>query len=75
MRELDEQMNSFIKSKLLSVKEDLLQNNQPKGVKRNLRIMIEVSHVNPTAQMTGSEWKIRIEGRLLGNESEQEVIQ
>eukprot|EP00347_Sterkiella_histriomuscorum_P018284 403346097 len=74
MRELDEQMNSFIKSKLLSVKEDLLQNNQPKGVKRNLRIMIEVSHVNPTAQMTGSEWKIRIEGRLMGNESEQDQL-
>ena len=32
--------------------------------------MVEVFHVNPKAQMTGSEWKIRIEGRLMGLESE-----
>jgi hypothetical protein len=45
MRELEDSMNSFMKQKLLSVKEDLLQNNS-KGVKRNLRVMVEVHPVN-----------------------------
>ena len=49
MRDLEESMNHFIKQKLLNVKEDLLQNSIPTGVKRNVRIMVEVFNVNPDA--------------------------
>ena len=42
MRDLEENINNFIKQKLLTVKEDLLQNNAK--VKRNLRIMVELNH-------------------------------
>lgn len=45
MRDLEESMNSFMKQKLLNVKEDLLQNNA-KGVKRNMRVMVEVHPQN-----------------------------
>ena len=66
-------MNSFMKQKLLAAKEDLLQNNS--RVKRNLRLMVEVHHSTPsTKQLTSSEWKIRVEGRLIGNESEEDLL-
>ena len=40
-----------------------------------MRVMVEVYHSNPQAQMTGTEWKIRIEGRLFGQESEKQILQ
>jgi hypothetical protein len=42
MRETEDQMNQYMKQKLLSAKEDLLQNKA--RVKRNMRIMVEVFH-------------------------------
>jgi hypothetical protein len=42
MRDLEENINNFVKQKLLTVKEDLLQNNAK--VKRNLKILVEVNH-------------------------------
>ena len=68
MRELEETMNDFIKQKLLNVKEELLVNG-PKGVKRTLRIMAEVFHSNPGS--ASSEWKLRLDGRLLGETPEE----
>ncbi len=41
MRELEENMNSYMRQKLLSAKEDLLQSNL--RAKRNLRMLVEVN--------------------------------
>ena len=70
MRELEENMNSFMRQKLLSAKEDLLQSNL--RAKRNLRLMVEV---NPQSKLglNSTEWKIRIEGRLI-SESEDDML-
>lgn len=69
-------MNSFMRSKLLNVKEDLLATNttSQKGVKRNLRIMVEVAHENPSALIPSSEWKLRVEGRILSNATEDDIL-
>jgi hypothetical protein len=42
-------MNNFIKQKLLNVKEDLLSNSGQNGVKRTVRIMVEVLNNNQSA--------------------------
>lgn len=70
MRELEENMNAFMKQKLLSAKEDLVQNNL--RAKRNMRLMVEV-HPSNKVTLSTTEWKIRIEGRLFG-ESEEEIL-
>ena len=75
MRELEDSMNHFIKQKLLNVKEDLLQNAVPQGSKRTVRVMAELYNVNPDAHQAGSEWKLRIEGRVLGNHSEEDILE
>lgn len=63
-------MNSYMRQKLLSAKEDLLQSNL--RAKRNLRLLVEV---NPQSKLglNSTEWKIRIEGRLI-SESEEEML-
>lgn len=60
MRDLEDNINSFMKQKLLTVKEDMLQNNAK--VKRNLRIMVELNHL---FSQSPKEWRIRVEGRIL----------
>jgi hypothetical protein len=70
MRELEENMNAFMKQKLLSAKEDLLQNNLK--AKRNMRLMVEV-HPLHKVSLNSTEWKIRMEGRLM-SESEEEIL-
>jgi hypothetical protein len=73
MRELEENINSHMKQKLLAAKEDLLQNNSK--VKRNLRLMVELNHSLPSAkQLAASEWKLRIEGRLVDNALSEEDL-
>jgi len=41
MRDIEENINSYIKQKIMNVKEDLLTNSSK--VKRNLRILVETS--------------------------------
>ena len=50
-------MKSFLKSKVLNVKEDILAGNA--SVKRTLKILVEV---NP--RLTDDSWVVRIEGRV-----------
>jgi len=69
-------MNSFMRQKLLSTKEDLLQSNP--RVKRNLRLMVHLSHFLPsTKQLASTEWRLRLEGRLItsvqGNREQEEA--
>ncbi len=47
----------------------------PQGSKRTLRIMAQLYNVNPDAHQAGQEWKLRIEGRVLGDHSEQEILE
>jgi hypothetical protein len=70
MRELEENMNAFMKQKLLSAKEDLLQNNLK--AKRNMRLMVEVYPLHKVS-LNSTEWKIRMEGRLM-SESEEDIL-
>lgn len=64
-------MNSFMRQKLLSAKEDLLQSNAK--AKRFLRLMVHLDHYLPsTKQLATSEWKLRIEGRVLGASADRE---
>ena len=73
MRELEDNMNGFMRSKLLAAKEDLLQSNS--HVKRNLRLMVEVHHSIPSTRLlSSSDWKVRVEGRLMGTYSEEELL-
>lgn len=48
MRELEESMNSFMRQKLLSAKEDLLQSNA--RAKRYMRLMVELNHSIPSTK-------------------------
>lgn len=65
MKDLEDNINNFMKQKLLTVKEDLLQNNSK--VKRYLRIMAEVHHSYQSGSVKQTkEWKLRVEGRLIG---------
>ena len=43
MRDLEESMNGYIRQKLLNVKEDMLQSNPTSRVKRNMRIMAQIT--------------------------------
>lgn len=70
MRDLEEEMNSFVKQKLLTVKEDLLQNDAK--VKRNLRIMVEIQH--QLLSGNNKEWLLKVEGKLMSNESEEDIL-
>jgi len=57
MKELEEQMNNFIKSKLLDVKENLLVAK----MEEKERLVIKT-----TVQAQGQEWALRVEGKLDG---------
>ncbi|TNV80672.1 hypothetical protein FGO68_gene14294 [Halteria grandinella] len=73
MRESEEAINAFMKQRLLAAKEDLLQNNS--RVKRNMRIMVEVTHSIPsTKHLSSTDWKVRVEGRVQGLQSEEETL-
>ena len=50
-------MKSFLKSKVLNIKEDILAGNS--SVKRMVLILVEV---NP--KVTEDSWVVRIEGRI-----------
>ena len=63
-------MNAFMKQKLLSAKEDLLQSNLK--AKRNMRLMVEVHPLHKVSLNT-TEWKVRMEGRLM-SESEEDIL-
>jgi hypothetical protein len=57
MRGLESDMKSFLKSKVLNIKEDILAGNS--SVKRMVLILVEV---NP--KVTEDSWVVRIEGRI-----------
>ena len=56
MRETEDNINAFMKQRLLAAKEDLLQNIS--RVKRNMRIMVEITHSLPsTKHLSSSDWR------------------
>jgi SWI/SNF-related matrix-associated actin-dependent regulator of chromatin subfamily D len=57
MRGLESDMKSFLKSKVLNMKEDILAGNS--SVKRMVLLLVEV---NPN--VTEDSWVVRIEGRI-----------
>jgi SWI/SNF-related matrix-associated actin-dependent regulator of chromatin subfamily D len=57
MRGLESDMKSFLKSKVLNMKEDILAGNS--SVKRMVLLLVEV---NP--KVTEDSWVVRIEGRI-----------
>jgi len=60
MRGLEHDIKSFLKSKMLNVKEDILAGNA--SVKRTVKVLVEV---NP--RFTEDSWEVRIEGRVEDN--------
>ncbi len=63
MRGLEHDMKSFLKSKVLNMKEDILAGNS--SVKRMVKILVEV---NP--KFAEDSWLVRIEGRIDDGASE-----
>lgn len=63
MRALEHDMKSFLKAKVLNIKEDILAGNA--SVKRTLKILVEV---NP--RLMEDSWVVRIEGRVDDNAPE-----
>jgi len=57
MRGLESDMKSFLKSKVLNMKEDIIAGNS--SVKRMVLLLVEV---NP--KVTEDSWVVRIEGRI-----------
>lgn len=65
MRALEHDIKSFLKSKMLNVKEDILAGNA--SVKRTVKILVEV---NP--KLSEDSWLVRIEGRVEDNTPEMQ---
>ena len=65
MRDFEESITGFLRTKLLDVKESLLKSDLK--VKRTLRICSKIEW-----KETG--WKIRLEGRIQGKECEEELL-
>ena len=67
MRDMEENVNNFIKQKLLNVKEEMLQNHAK--VKRNVRVMAELTSLTASGNThlinVYLEWRLSVEGRLL----------
>ena len=63
MRGLEHDMKSFLKSKVLNMKEEILAGNS--SVKRMVKILVEV---NP--KFAEDSWLVRIEGRIDDGASE-----
>ena len=70
MRDLEESMNGYIRQKLLNVKEDMLQSNPTSRVKRNMRIMAQITEGSSGSQ----DWKLRLEGKIMNHMSESDIL-
>ena len=66
MRAFEYDLKSYIKAKVINVKEDILRKGQK--VKRNLRLMLEVDQ-------SSKQWTMRLEGRVLDDQSQEEALQ
>ena len=65
MRAFEYDLKSYIKAKVINVKEDILRKGQK--VKRNLRLMLEVAQ-------SSTQWTMRLEGRVLDGQTQEESL-
>ena len=65
MRAFEYDLKSYIKAKVINVKEDILRKGQK--VKRNLRLMLEVDQ-------SSKQWTMRLEGRIIDDQSQEEAL-
>lgn len=67
MRAFEQDLKSYIRTKVTNLKEDILRKGQK--VKRTLRLMLEADQSED-----GTRWFVRLEGRILGAESEEQAL-
>ena len=71
MRMMEQEINDFMQSKLLTIKEDLLATAQQIKVKRNLNMLLEIDH----GSTKNEQWAFKIEGKLDSEMKDHELLQ